>query len=160
MVDIHIYRKGDDDPQKCTALKLEKEGLAKIHSTPISLLYGTVLDPYSEKAISPQDSLPLIPIDLSWKSSKKEFEKIDGEHRALPFLVSSNPVSYGKPFRLNTAEAILGSLYILGYKKKSLEIASKFDYGEEFFKLNYSRLENYSKCSDSSEIVDIQENYL
>lgn len=159
-MDIYIYRKGNDDPQKCTALQLEKEGFAKIYSSPSSLPYGTVLDPYSEKAISQEDSLPLLPVDLSWKSSKKEFEKIEGDHRSLPFLVASNPVSYGKPFRLNTAEAIFASLYILGYKEKSLEIASKFDYGEEFFKLNYDRLEDYSRCGDSSEIVDIQKKYL
>lgn len=157
---ICIYRKGDDSKNKCTALRLENENFADVYDFPDKLPVGTVLDPYAEKALSVDDSPPLIVVDCSWKSSRKEIKKVSGEHRALPFVVSANPVNYGKPFQLNTAESVICSLYILRHKKRALEVAEKFDYGKEFLKLNYDRLEKYSTCENSAQIIKAQEQYL
>lgn len=160
MPEIHVYREGDDDPGKCSAIRLRKEGLAVLHDSLGSLPGGTMLDPYSEKALSPADSPPVVAVDASWRSAEKIFRAYEGRRRALPFLVAANPVNYGKPFRLNTAEAVIAALYILGYEQDAEEIAEKFGYGEAFLELNREPLERYMDCRDSGEVVAVQDEYL
>lgn len=159
-MDIHIYYEGDDDPDKCTARRLERENLAVLHKSLNELPSGTLLNPYAEKAISPADEPPVVAVDSSWESTDSIFESYEGVGRALPFVVAANPVNYGKPYRLNTAEAVITALYIMGYKERANDIASKFSYGEAFLELNQEPLELYSECSNSIEVVEVQDNYL
>jgi pre-rRNA-processing protein TSR3 len=159
-VDVHIYHEGDDDPKKCTARRLAEEGEARLHERYDTLPRSTALSPYADTALSPADSTPVVVFDSSWESAKDVAAPYDGVERALPFVVAANPVSYGKPFRLNTAEAVTTVLYILGKKEDARRIASYFSYGDTFLELNHEPLERYSGCEKSEEVVEVQDDYL
>lgn len=75
--------------------------------------------------------------------------------RLLPYLLAANSVNYGKPFKLNTAEATAACLYIVGFKAEAQILLSPFSYGEEFIHLNYDLLEAYSQCNTDIEIKGI-----
>jgi pre-rRNA-processing protein TSR3 len=74
--------------------------------------------------------------------------------------VAANPVNYGTPFRLNTAEAFAGALVIVGEREQAEDILSKFTWGHTFLELNAEPLERYAACENSSEVVAVQEEYL
>ena len=157
---VHIYHEGDDDPAKCTARRLADEGEARLHESYDPLPRSTALSPYADTALSPADSPPIVVFDSSWESAEEVAAPYDGVERALPFVVAANPVSYGKPFRLNTAEAVVAALYIVGEKEDARRIASYFDYGKTFLELNREPLERYAACGTSEEVVEVQEDYL
>jgi len=162
-VEVHIYHEGDDDPKKCSALRLADEGEARLHESYASLPRGVALDPFAERALSPADSDTgaLVVFDSSWNSAEDVVSGYDeGERRALPFVVSANPVSYGRAFRLNTAEATVAALYILNEKERARRLASYFSYGDTFLELNHEPLERYSECETSEEVVEAQDDYL
>lgn len=160
MTDVHIYREGDDDPRKCSALRLGKEDIVEIHGSLMELPEGTMLDPYGDTALSPPDTPPIVAADASWESAEEIFKGYGGTHRALPYLVAANPVNYGKPFQLNTAEAVAAAAYILGDRDFAWEIAGKLDYVDTFLELNREPLERYGECSSSAEVVAVQDEYL
>jgi pre-rRNA-processing protein TSR3 len=80
--------------------------------------------------------------------------------RILPLLVAANTVNYGKPFKMNTAEAIAGCLYITGFKEAAESLMSPFSYGPEFLRLNHEALEAYSACSSAEEVLAVQEGFV
>lgn len=45
-------------------------------------------------------------------------------------------MNYGRPYKLNTAEAMAACLYICRRKEDAKIVLSSFSYGEEFIKLN------------------------
>ena len=51
-------------------------------------------------------------------------------------MVAANPVNYGRPFKMNTAEAMAASLYIVGLKQDARDLMAQFSFGDEFFRLN------------------------
>ena len=162
-MDLHVRYEGDDDPEKCTAKKLSRFGLAELHRSSRATPWGIVLDPFAEQALSPADrdlSDTLVGMDLSWETAEKEHYQIDGEHRALPFLLAGNPVNYGRPFRLTTVEAFAGALAILGEYDQAEAILSKFRWGQTFLDLNEEPLRRYAECEDSTEVVAVQNEYL
>jgi pre-rRNA-processing protein TSR3 len=148
-----IYYKAQDDPKKCSAKKMGKLGLAKLekdfHKLPKRLL---LLDPFAEKILSPLDQeitqkRGIMALDCSWKTAKEEFYRVRKYHypRKLPFLLASNEINYGKPFKLTTAEAFMASLWIIGELKQAKAIAKHFKWGETFLALNHRWLEGYRK---------------
>ena len=83
----------------------------------------------------------------------------DGIKRKLPPLFAGNPVNYSKLNKLTTAEALSGSLFILGFKEQSLELLNKFKWGHTFYELNQNLLEDYSKAENENQIETILNDY-
>lgn len=125
-----------------------------------------LLDPLADKAFSPADNQlvdqeGLLAVDCSWKNLWHIRDLRGGrELRSLPYLVAANPVHYGHPTILSTAESLAAALYILGRKERARSLLSGFKWGHAFFELNEEPLEAYSKAEDSGEVVRIQEEFM
>ncbi len=165
---IVVYHAEECDRKKCTTVKLGKQGKVKV-VTKLNLVPtgAIILDPYSQKALSPEDrdiivEKGLVGLDCSWKRlDKMPFKLKTGKNsRSLPFLIAANPTNYGKPCILSTAEAIAASFYIIGFKDIAIDIMSGFKWGPHFIKLNEELLESYSKAKNSLEVVEIQNEYM
>ncbi len=95
----------------------------------------------------------MIGIDCSWNLVDRAFsKKFDGIKRKLPPLLAGNPINYAKFNKLTTAEAISGSLFILGFKEQAIEILDKFKWGHTFYELNRNLLDEYSKLESEGQI--------
>lgn len=79
--------------------------------------------------------------------------------RLLPYLLAANTVNYGKPYKMNTAEATAACLYIVGLKEDARKLLSPFSYGEEFLRLNFECLEAYSACQDELEVRQVMKQF-
>jgi len=162
-VQLHVRYEGDDDPDKCTARRLASFGHVELHRSTRATPYGIILNPFAERALSPADRAEtdrLVALDCSWETAEREAFDLDGVHRSLPFLVAANPINYGTPFQLNTVEAFAGALCILGEREQAETLLSNFSWGQTFLDLNAEPLERYADCTDSSEVVAIQDEYL
>jgi pre-rRNA-processing protein TSR3 len=157
-----IYHANQCDPKKCTGRRLARFDLVRITNHINQLRHYLVLSPFSEKALSPEDrgAMGLAALDCSWAHAEEVFMRTRLKERALPFLVAANPVNYGKPFKLSTAEALAAGLIILGEKSQAELILSKFNWGHVFLKLNQEPLQEYAAAENSAEVVRIQAAYL
>ena len=165
-ISLYIYHADQCDPKKCTGKKMSRFDLARLYDRVSKLPRSAILlDPMAEKAISPADDpgYGIIVLDCSWEEVERifpELGKLNLEHRALPFLLAGNPVNFGRPFKLNSAEAFAAALYILGKKEQAKKVLSKFNWGHSFLELNMEPLEEYSKAKNSLEIIEIQSHYI
>jgi pre-rRNA-processing protein TSR3 len=176
---LYVYSTKQDDPKKCTAMQLHR--LSKIN-----LVYhigdipknSVLLNPFCQKALSVEDlqamqTKGLVGLDCSWVEAKQVFgadnqfdesPKRKGRwrfvDRILPYLLAANPVNYGRPCKLSTAEALAAALYIVGFKKDAEKLLDGFKWGEFFFSLNRELLDAYSEANNSLEVVKIQNEYL
>ncbi|NOZ77175.1 MAG: DUF367 family protein [Euryarchaeota archaeon] len=161
-----IYHARQCDPRACTGTKLKRLGLARILTSPKRIPRNSiVLSPFAEKVLSPQDrrysSHGLVGLDCSWKKAEETLKmELPVNWRILPFLVAANPVNYGRPTKLSTAEALGSALYILGYKDEGKNVLSKFKWGQSFLTLNMELLERYSHAKDRDEIFKDTEGLL
>jgi pre-rRNA-processing protein TSR3 len=80
-------------------------------------------------------------------------------NRRLPLLLAGNPVNYAKLGKLTTAEAIAGSLFILGFQSNAEKLLNKFKWGHTFLDLNVELLELYKNQEDPNEILKIERDY-
>lgn len=165
-IPLYIYHAGQCDPKKCTGRKLSRFDLACLYDRVSKLPRSAILlDPMAEKALSPADNPAkgIIVLDCSWEEVERifpELGKLNLEHRALPYLLAGNPVNFGRPFKLNSAEAFAAALYILGNKEQAEKVLSKFNWGHSFLELNKEPLEEYSNARNSTEVVEIQSHYI
>jgi pre-rRNA-processing protein TSR3 len=164
MMNVLIHDKCQCDPKKCTAKRMVRFGIAKnveLRSIPKG---AVILSPFAEQALSPADrkyaEKGLAVMDLTW-TNIDEFPRPKGmNERSLPFLIASNPVNWGRPMELNSAEAVIASLMILGEPEQAAKFIERFNWGPEFMRINGEMLDEYSKARDSAEVVRIQNEYL
>ncbi len=165
---VTVYHAEDCDRKKCTAFRMAKQGLFKIIYHLNQIPGGAlVLNPFAEKAVSPEDremvmKNGLVALDCSWKKVDKSSTifKTYKYHRALPFLIAANPTNYGRPCILSTAEAVAATFYIVGQKDIAEDIMSHLKWGPHFIILNRELLDAYSQAETSREVVRIQDEFI
>ncbi len=166
MIPVLVYDERQCDPRKCSARKMVQAGVAKEAKSVRNIPAGAVvLSPHAETALSPADRSAALRrgiavMDLTW-TNISAFPKVRGaRERALPFLVAANPVNWGRPMELNSAEAVAAALFILGEEAQAKETLSKFRYGDQFLALNEEPLRLYARCNDSASVVEAQAEFL
>lgn len=128
---------------------------------------GIILEPLCGKVFGPEDHALLLErngsivgLDCSWANIESSVELVMKQTRLvprmLPLLLAANPVNWGKPGRLTTAEALATVLYLIGRTEQAREILGAFRWGERFFELNREPLESYASAATSEELVALQ----
>lgn len=157
------------DRKKCTALKLARFGHAILMKGPYFPPGIPLLDPFSPRMLSKAD-LPLaerkglLALDCSWElATRGAFgSALRGRRtapRSLPYLLASNPVKFGQPYRLSTLEALSAALIILGRRAQAEEILRIYTWGERFLELNRDALEEYGTAGTGEEMERISAEY-
>ncbi len=168
-IPLYAYHAGQCDPKKCTSRRLERLGLLTFVPRINALPRGTLLlHPESDRALSRADGPRarghgLSVLDLSWKRTERlgGFPAVaQATGRALPYLLAANPVNYGKPFVLSSAEAFAAALVILGEEAHAREVLSKFAWGEQFLALNREPLDAYQAAKDGADVVRAQSEFI
>ncbi|CAL1675874.1 unnamed protein product [Lasius platythorax] len=154
------------DPKKCSGRKLARHGLIKILRLG-ARFSGLCLTPVGDKCVCPTDREIVrdhgcAVVDCSWaRLDDTPFNRMKASHpRLLPFLVAANPINYGKPCQLSCVEAIAATLIITGYPEEANLYLGKFSWGHSFLELNSELLEKYALCTNSEEIIAVQEKFL
>ena len=107
-----------------------------------------------------EDGGSLVGLDCFWAqiedsvSQVMQRTKLIG--RMLPLLLAANPINWGRPSKLTTAEALAASLFLIGREEQARRILSAFRWGEQFFILNKEPLEAYRDAKSSAELVELQ----
>ncbi|KIM23759.1 hypothetical protein M408DRAFT_332136 [Serendipita vermifera MAFF 305830] len=165
-VPVAMWDFGHCDPKRCSGKKLERFGLIK--SLRVGQRFrGIVLTPNATQVISPADKAIIeesgvAVVECSWaRLDEVPFGKLKSPHeRLLPYLVASNPVNYGRPWKLNCAEAIAAAFYITGLKPYGEVIMGKFSWGTSFLPLNIDLLNRYESCKDAQEVAAVQKDIM
>lgn len=167
-IPVHAVWLAQDDPKKNTAVLASKRGDLKLHKTIRSLpKRGIILEPLCGKVFGPEDHDillkkhgALVGLDCSWAHIETSVDQVMRstrlQPRMLPLLLAANPVNWGKPGRLTTAEALATVLYLVGHKEQARAILGAFRWGERFFELNQEPLDAYSSATTSEELVQLQ----
>jgi pre-rRNA-processing protein TSR3 len=161
MVRLHVYHVGECAPKKCTSKKLAKFDLVRLHTKPWLLPRSLLLDPSSCAVLSPDDKPKnLAAVDCSWDHYRDVFKAFNAtDRRRLPYLLAANPINYGRPYHLTTAEALAAALLILEKNEQAKMILNKFKWGLGFISLNSNALLDYSRAKDAGEVLLIERDY-
>lgn len=167
-VPLHIIHLSQDDPKKCTARKLQRLDLAIIHEqVRRPPRRGFLLDPVAGTILGPDDApsieqgASIVALDCSWKRLDDSLSQVHRRApklvgRTLPLVLAANPVSWGKPGRLSTVEALAVSLILVQRWEQARRILRPFSFGDQFFTLNAQPLEAYAEATTNAELVEIQ----
>jgi pre-rRNA-processing protein TSR3 len=157
---------GHCDPKRCSGKKLMKQGLMReLHLGQRHA--GVVITPNGKQVVSPADSSLLAQygaavVECSWaRTGEVSWAKVGGKcERLLPYLVAANTVNYGKPWRLNCAEALAAAFYICGQPDWAAHVLAPFSYGEAFLEINASLLKRYAACEDAAAVKKVEEEWM
>ncbi|KAF8475679.1 hypothetical protein BDZ91DRAFT_710118 [Kalaharituber pfeilii] len=154
------------DPKRCSGKKLIRLGLMR--DLRIGQKHaGVVVTPKGKIPVSPADRAILeefgaAVVECSWaRLEEVPFSRIGGKcERLLPYLVAANTVNYGRPWRLNCAEALAACFAICNHFDWAESILKPFKYGKAFLEINQDLLSRYSKCANSDEVKKVEGEYL
>lgn len=167
-IPVHAIWLAQDDPKKNTAVKLSRRGDLTLHERFNKLpRRGIILEPLCGKVFGPEDHSilleeggSLVGLDCSWAQIEDSVEQVMRrtklQGRMLPLLLAANPVNWGKPSKMTTAEALAATLYLMDREKQARRLLSAFRWGEQFFVLNKEPLDAYRDAESSAELVDLQ----
>ena len=83
---------------------------------------------HSERYLVPTSEYVIEPIENPSPSSQS--------FTVVPYLLATNPVNYGKPWKLNCVEALAAAFYITGYEEYGRRLLEDFGWGDSFWKVN------------------------
>eukprot|EP00039_Didymoeca_costata_P016558 m.298771 g.298771 ORF g.298771 m.298771 type:complete len:289 (-) comp16411_c0_seq6:1077-1943(-) len=166
-VPIAMWEFNQNDAKRDSGSKLVRQGLAKVLRIGQSF-GGIVLNSEAVAMVSPADKIivetkGIAGINCSWnKLDDIPFPMLGRARyqRKLPFLVAANPVNYGRPYKMNTAEAISATLFIAGFENESHKLLESFGWGPEFLRINEEALTAYRAAEDSAGVEAAQEAFL
>jgi pre-rRNA-processing protein TSR3 len=157
---------GHCDPKRCSGKRLMHFGLMRELSVGQKFA-GVVVSPNAKTVVSPADNELLeqfgaAVVECSWVRVKEvPWGKIGGKcERLLPYLVAANSVNYGRPWRLNCAEALAATFFICGHEDWAHEVLTHFSYGEPFLEINSQLLKRYAACANAEEVRKAEEVWL
>lgn len=164
-VRLGLWEFGQNDAKRDSGSKLVRLGLAQKLGRSFN---GIVLSSEASVVLSASDAETVATcgvagINCSWnRLDEVRFETLGKPrlHRKLPFLVAANPVNYGKPFKMNTAEALAAALVIVGREHDARTVLEPFSYGEEFLRINADAFAAYVGAADAPGVVAAQDAYL
>lgn len=164
---LFMFEFGQNDPKMDSGCRLVRFDLAK-PMKPQAAFHGIILSTMTEIVVSPADrelvqTKGLAGVNCSWnRIDEIPWDRLRrrGHHRTLPFLVAANTINYGRPWKLNTAEAIAAALVIVGLDADAKAVLRPFSWGEEFLRLNCESLQGYAAACDSKGVRAWQETYL
>ena len=165
-VPLAMWDLGQCDPKRCSGRKLARLGC--LREMRIQQRFpGVALTPSATDCISPNDYAlvrtdGLCVVDCSWnRLDDVPWRRLHSHSpRLLPWMVAANPVNYGKPCKLNCAEALAAGLYIAGYADAATLLMNKFKWGHGFITLNRDLLDSYAACVTGEEVLATQNRWL
>ena len=164
MIPVYVVDLDGGDPKKCPGKRMEKFGLGKSVSVRGVPPGAIVLSANGNQILSPADAKKarrgVAVLDMTWTNIDQEPHMRGVLLRRLPYLLASNPVNWGKPWQLNSAEAVLASLLIMGFDEQADLFMPRFNWAPEFVNLNRSLLEAYRAADGPEEVERIQNDYI
>ncbi|KAH7349602.1 DUF367 domain-containing protein [Plectosphaerella cucumerina] len=157
---------GHCDPKRCSGKRLIRQGMMReLHLG--QRFNGVIITPNGKQTVSPADREILeaygaAVVECSWaRTQEVQWNKVGGKcERLLPYLVAANTVNYGKPWRLNCAEALAAAFYICGQPEWAAQVLTPFSYGESFLEINGSLLKKYAACEDEKGVKKVEEEWM
>jgi pre-rRNA-processing protein TSR3 len=132
MIPVYVVDLDGGDPKKCTGKRMEKFGLGKSVSVRGVPPGAIVLSANGNQILSPADAKKarrgIAVLDMTWTNIDQEPHMRGVLLRRLPYLLASNPVNWGKPWQLNSAEAVLASLLIMGFDEQADLFMPRFNW--------------------------------
>lgn len=166
-VRLKMFEFGQNDPKKDSGMLLVRMGLADAMA-PTAAFKGVILSHMADVLVSRADreiieTRGLAGINCSWNCTEGlpwNHLLRQGHHRKLPYLLAANSINYGRPFKLNTAEAMAATLLIAGFDEVAATVLQAFQWGNEFQRLNYEAFTAYRGAENGAAVKDQEEYYL
>jgi len=166
-VTLAMWEFGQNDAKRDSGSKLCRLG----YSTVLRIgqtFPGVVLSSEATQYVSPADRDIILAhgiagINCSWNRLEEiPFDKMGKgrNQRLLPLMFAANTVNYGKPYKMNTAEALAACLHIAGFQEDAKTIMAPFSYGREFLRLNAAALDAYAACTTAAQVQEVHEGFL